>query len=383
VSRPLDRRLVVLLCVAACHRTEARPAYDVAPVGRGDIIVSVTASGVIQPVLTLSVKSKASGEILEQPVQTGDEVKKGQLLARIDPRIPQNNLTQAQASLTVAQAQLDNATAQLKRSQSLYQTQSITKAGLDSAQLSAATARAAVATASADLQTAKDAMEDTHVRSPINGTILELDAVLGTIISSPTNDVGGGTLILKMANLDTVQVSALVDETDVGKVKAGSPVTITVDAFPNRTFDGTVLKIEPQAQVTQNVTMFPVQVNILNPGHVLKPGMNTEVEIHVGERHNVLAIPNAALRTPHDVASAAAVLRVSPAAVQQQVAVATRDSAAEAASGDGSYIVFTSENRQIAPRAIKTGLTDQDRIEILSGLTERDTVVLLTSGGSP
>ncbi len=382
-SRELARRLPLLVGAFACHRTQARSTYEVAAVSRGDIIVAVTASGVIQPILTLSVKSKASGEILDQPVQTGDEVKKGQLLARIDPRIPQNNLTQAQASLTVAQAQLDNATAQLKRSQSLYQTQSITKAGLDSAQLSAATARAAVATASADLQTAKDAMQDTHLSSPITGTILELDAVLGTIISSPTNDVGGGTQILKMANLDTVQVSALVDETDVGKVKAGAPVTITVDAFPNRTFDGTVLKIEPQAQVNQNVTMFPVQVNILNPGHVLKPGMNTEVEIHVGERHNVLAIPNAALRTPHDVASAAAVLHVDPAAVQQQIASAARDSAAGAANGDGSYIVFTSENRRIAPRAIKTGLTDQDHIEVVSGLTEQDTVVLLTSGGSP
>src|SRR5207253_2380253 len=235
-------------------------------------VVSATASGVIQPILTLSVKSKASGEILDMPVQTGDEVKKGQLLAKVDPRIPQNNLTQAQANLAVAKAQLDNATAQLKRSQALYQTQSITQAGYDSAQLAAATAQAAVVTAQANLQTMKDAMEDTHLGAPITGTVLELDAVLGTVISSPTNDVGGGTVILKMANLDTVQVSALVDETDVGTVQSGMPVTITVDAFPNRTFDGSVLKIEPQAQVTQNVTMFPVEVNIPNPGHVLKPG---------------------------------------------------------------------------------------------------------------
>src|SRR5206468_4014224 len=91
-----------------------------------------------------------------------------------------------------------------------------------------------------------------------------------TVISSPTNDVGGGTVILKMANLDTVQVSALVDETDVGKVRLGVPVTITVDAYPNRQFEGHVLKIEPQAQVSQNVTMFPVDVDILNPDHALK-----------------------------------------------------------------------------------------------------------------
>src|SRR5207245_9583400 len=138
-----------------------------------------------------------------------------------------------------------NATAQLKRSQALYQTQSITQAGYDSAQLAAATAQAAVVTAQANLQTMKDAMEDTHLGAPITGTVLELDAVLGTVISSPTNDVGGGTVILKMANLDTVPGSALVDETDVGKVRAGMRVTITVEAYPTPRRDGRVLKIEP------------------------------------------------------------------------------------------------------------------------------------------
>ncbi|HYL22429.1 MAG TPA: efflux RND transporter periplasmic adaptor subunit, partial [Gemmatimonadales bacterium] len=244
---------------------------------RRDIVVAESASGVIQPLLILSVKSKASGEILDQPAETGDEVKKGQLLATIDPRIPQHNLAQAQASLDVAKAQLEYATAQLVRSEALFKSNSITPAGRDSARLAAATAQAAVVTATAILQTAKDAMEDTQVRAPITGTVLELDAVLGTVISSPTNDVGGGTVILKMANLDTVQVSALVGETDVAKVQPKMAVTITVDAYPNRTFDGRVLKIEPQAQVSQNVTMFPVEVNILNPEHLLKPGMNTEV----------------------------------------------------------------------------------------------------------
>src|SRR5207247_453043 len=101
---------------AACRKAEPAPPYQKIPVEHRDIVVSATASGVIQPILTLSVKSKASGEILEEPVQTGDEVKQGQLLARIDPRIPQSNLTQAEANLGVAQAQLETATAQLKRS---------------------------------------------------------------------------------------------------------------------------------------------------------------------------------------------------------------------------------------------------------------------------
>ncbi|PYO43191.1 MAG: hypothetical protein DMD33_07285 [Gemmatimonadetes bacterium] len=456
----------LLLALASCRKAEQALPYQKVAVARRDIVVSATASGVIQPILTLSVKSKASGEILDMPVQTGDEVKKGQLLAKVDPRIPQNNLTQAQANLAVAKAQLDNATAQLKRSQALYQTQSITQAGYDSAQLAAATAQAAVVTAQANLQTMKDAMEDTHLGAPITGTVLELDAVLGTVISSPTNDVGGGTVILKIANLDTVQVSALVDETDVGTVQSGMPVTITVDAFPNRTFDGSVLKIEPQAQVTQNVTMFPVEVNIPNPGHVLKPGMNTEVEIHIGQRQGVLAVPNAALRTPRDVASAAGVLGLDLRTVQQQLASAGAGdptpragadtaltdggklhaaerkpggatfttpggrvitlppgvtpeqvktafakrmtgqeltpaeqavlaqvraqfqaapgggSAAPGGTTGGRYIVFALRTGKITVVPIRTGLTDQDYIEVTAGLSDQDTVVVLSGTAS-
>lgn len=459
------RSLVVLLVgVASCHHAESAPPYDKVPASRRDIVVSATASGVIQPILTLSVKSKASGEIIEMPVQTGDEVKKGQLLAKVDPRIPQNNLTQAQANLTVANAQLDNATAQLKRSQALFQTQSITQAGYDSAQLAAATAQAAVVTAQANLQTTKDAMQDTHLGAPITGTVLELDAVLGTVISSPTNDVGGGTVILKMANLDTVQVSALVDETDVGKVQSGMPVTITVDAFPNRTFDGSVLKIEPQATVTQNVTMFPVEVNIPNAGHVLKPGMNTEVEIHIGQRQGALAVPNSALRTPRDLASAAGVLGLDLKTVQQQIASAGGDATPRAgadtpltdggklhaaepkpagatfttpsgrvitlppgvtpeqvkaafakrmtgqeltpaeqallaqiraqfqaspggstsgasSAATGRYIVFAVRGGKITAVPIRTGLTDQDYIEVTAGLSDKDTVIVLRGTG--
>lgn len=410
--------LVAAVAAAACRKVETAPPYQKVAVARHDIVVSATASGAIQPILTLGVKSKASGEILEEPVQTGDEVKRGQILARVDPRIPQNNLTQAQANLDVAKAQLDNATAQLKRSQALFTTQSITQAGLDSAQLMAATARAAVATAEATLQTARDAMEDTHVQAPITGTVLELDAVLGTVISSPTNDVGGGTVILKMANLDTVQVSALVDETDVGKVQSGMPVSISVDAYPTRTFNGTVLKIEPQAQVSQNVTMFPVEVNILNPEHLLKPGMNTEVEIHIAQRQGVLAVPNAALRTPRDVASAAGVLGLDPQTVMRQIAAAPTPSAtadpespdrdtlrdghklhaaevrrsprpgrgaggpsAPAPTQGSTAIVFAWRGGKIVPVTIGTGVTDQDVMEVTAGLTERDSVLVLTGGG--
>ncbi len=328
-------RVVILVSgAAACQKAQTAPLYEAVPVARRDIVVTASASGVVQPILTFIVKSKAWGEIIEMPVQTGDEVRKGQLLARIDPRIPQQNLAQAQAALDKARAQLETATAQLKRSEALYRSQSISETEYESSNLAHATASAAVVNAEAGLQTAKDAMEDTQVRAPITGSILELDAVLRTVISSPT--LGGGTVILKMANLDTVQDSAMVAETDIGRVQPGLPVTITVDAFPNRSFDGTVLKIGPQAQIMQNVTSFPVFVNIPNPGHLLKPGMNTEVRIHTGRRDGVLAVPYAALRTPRDVASGAAVLGLDPQLVEQQIAAATAAAAPQRRAGDST-----------------------------------------------
>ncbi len=465
---------LALFGIAGCHKTQTPQAYEAVAVQRRNLIVSASASGAIEPVLTVDVKSKASGEIIGMNVQTGDDVKEDQLLASIDPRIPRNNLAQAQANLQVAQAQLSNAKAQLARSDTLFKAQAITQTEYDGAKLDYANANAAVIRAQSDLENARDRMNDTKLRAPLAGTIITKNVELGTVISSPTTDVGGGTVLFRMANLDTVQIRALVDETDIGKVQPGMLSTITVDAYPNRPFEGSVLKIEPQATVQQNVTMFNVLVRIPNPGHLLKPGMNTEVEIHVGRRDNALAIPNAALRTQRDVASAAQVLGLDPNAVEQQLAAArqqqtpanrdsaslgggvVRDSAAKAAAagagagaggrntmttpdgrtielppgvteaqvrsafqkrmsgqeltpaeqnamatmraafqrmgggggGQGfrrnqgepsSYIVFTLKNGRPTPVQIRTGLTDLDYVEVLGGLTEQDTVLVLPS----
>jgi HlyD family secretion protein len=477
------RTALLLFGVAACGKAESAPMYEAVPVERRTLVVSASASGAIEPVLTVDVKSKASGEIIEMHVETGDDVRSGQLLATIDPRIPRNNLAQADANLAVAEAQLGNAKAQLQRADTLYKSQAITETEYENAKLAYANANAAVIRAKTDLENARDRMTDTRIRAPLNGTIIAKNVELGTVISSPTQDVGGGTVLFKMANLDTVQIRTLVDETDIGKVAAGLAASITVDAYPNGPFEGAVLKIEPQATVQQNVTMFPVLVRIANPNHLLKPGMNTEVEIHVGRRENVLAIPNAALRTQRDVGSAAQVLGLDPEQVQQQLAATqapppdtgTRTSAradSTAPSGDGSklhaaepskrdsfttrdgrtmplptgvtqeqvravfqkrssggeltaserailqlvrsqgtpgggrsspsglggmggpgnrgaqrrsaavggsYIVFALRAGKPTPVLIQTGLTDQDHIEVTSGLAERDTVLVLPS----
>lgn len=399
-----------LALAVACDQKESAPLFSEVPVTRTTIVVSASAAGVIEPVRTVEVKSKASGEIIELRVETGTHVRAGQLLAVVDPRQPRNNLAQAEADLEVARAQLEITRTKFDRATTLFKSRTITESEYEDARLSYVSANAQVVRAQIDLEIARDQMDDTRIVASVEGVVIAKNVELGTVISSPTRDVGGGTVLFTMANLDTVQIRTRVDETDIGNVQPGLPATITVDAYPNRRFSGSVLKIEPQATVEQNVTMFPALVRIANPGHALMPGMNAEVEIHIGRRENVLAVPYASLRTARDVASAAGVLGLDPAAVEAELGaarrpavadsarVAPRDSTAAVAAsvrrsgggaarsgrgtrggGGGSFIVFVMRDGRPTPTLIRTGLTDLDYMEVLDGLDEGDTVVVLPS----
>jgi len=414
----LRMTVVASLLLSACKKETPPVAYQALPIERRDIVVSAQASGTVQPDTTVEVKSKASGEILQLNAETGEIVKRGAPLVRIDPRNARNALAQTQADLDVAKAKLANSTSQKRRADELFQSRSITEQEHEQALLDYADARSAVVRSQVDVDNARIQLEDTDVRAPITGTVLEKNVERGQVIASATSNVSGGTTLMKMANLNQVQVRTLVDETDIGKIQPGQRVTVTVDAFPNRPFEGTVLKIEPQAQTEQNVTMFPVLVRIDNKGGFLRPGMNAEVEVHVGRRDDVLAVPNAALRTQRDVGSAAQVLGLTPEAVQKTLA-GQRDSgtagsdrqeqtsagAAGASSGGslpptntnrslarrpaapltrrpadrGRYIVFVTRNGKPTPVWIRTGLTDLDYSEVIEGLSASDSVLVLPS----
>ncbi len=327
----MTRKLIIIAAVAvtviaatrffrSSEEVEEQQMYQLLTVEARDIVVAASAAGSVEPIRTVEVKSKASGEIFELHVETGDVVRAGQLLVRVDPRVPQATLRQAQADLELAEAQLENAEAQMRRAEGLFETQSITEQEFENTRLSVASANAQLVRAQRSLSDAEISAEDTDVRAPSGGVIIQKNVEVGTVISSATREVGGGTILLQMANLDTVQVRSLVDETDIGKIKEGLDVTILVDAYPNRPFEGKVLRIEPQATVAQNVTMFPVLVRIPNSDGLLRPGMNAEVEVHVGAKYGVAAVPNAALRTDGDVPSAAEVLGFDPEEVMRQVA---------------------------------------------------------------
>lgn len=375
----MKRFLIIgaLITLGACTEEIPPPVYQAVPVSLRDIVVSASAAGSIEPVTTVEVKSKASGEIIEVAVETGDHVRPGQRLVLVDPRVPRNALTQAEADLEVAQAQLANAQSQLRRAEELYETQAITEQEWESARLQVANANASRIRAERSLEDARIAAEDTDVRAPIAGVIIQRNVEIGTVISSATREVGGGTVLLQMANLDTVQIRSLVDETDIGKIQPGLDVTITVDAYPNRPFRGQVLKIEPMAETAQNVTMFPVLVHIANTDGLLRPGMNAEVEVHVGETRGALAVPNAALRTQRDVASAGFVLGLDPDVVQEQLAMAR-----EAADGGQASMGGTTASDSAPANVFRTRdgreipLPDGVTAEQVSGLFQK-----MRSGG--
>jgi HlyD family secretion protein len=313
--------LTALLAVGtACSSTDPvdEEVYRLVPLSTRDITVQVEAAGTVEPVMTVEVKSKASGEIFEMHVEIGDEVRAGELLLRVDPRVPEATLRQAVADSILAQAELETSQSQLRRVEQLHESESVTEVEWEDARLAVASGRASLIRAARSLEDARISAEDTEVRAPLTGVVIDKRVEEGSVITSATG-ASAGSILLTMANLDTVQVRSLVDETDIGRVEPGLQVTITVDAYPNRPFRGRVQKIEPQAEVTSNITMFPVLVRIPNEDGLLRPGMNGEVDISIGRRRGVVAVPNNALRTFRDFTSAAVVLGLDPQTARQQL----------------------------------------------------------------
>jgi HlyD family secretion protein len=399
--------LVVALIAGCAQETETR-TWNLATVQNRDIVVAVQAAGIVEPVTTVELKSKASGEILDISADTGEEVQSGQLLVQIDKRSPRNALAQADAELEAAKARRDIAKSQRDRAENLFETGTLNKVDLEQSILEFANSKAEVVRAEVAVENARIALDDTEVRAPIQGTIIQRDVEVGQVISSPTMDVGGGTVLLRMADLRFVQVRALVDETDIGKILPEQPAIVTVAAYPNQPFAGTILKIEPQAAEEETVTLFAVIVTIDNESGLLRPGMNAEVEVNIASRYNVPTIPTIALRTPGDI-EAAALFTGLP---EEQIRDHLRDSGMDVPDvvsgaspyGDGSsdeggdadkaksravagqgyqfggkyWILVMREEGPVA-QYVSTGLTDLDYSEITSGLGADEQIILLPS----
>ncbi|MCH7933810.1 MAG: efflux RND transporter periplasmic adaptor subunit [Gemmatimonadetes bacterium] len=306
--------------MVGCGNSDAddAPSIQSTAVFRGDLMITAEATGTVEPIRKVEVKSKASGEVLRLYVDIGDKVEPGALLAEVDPRDVRNALDQAVADLDVARARLEISQAQLERSEELLQAGVISAQEHEARRLEFANSRASLVRAETNHELAQLRMTDVTIRAPLAGTVLEKNVEEGQVIQSASQNVSGGTTLMVMANLESMQVRTLVDETDMGEIRPGMQANVTVEAYPTRLFVGLVEKIEPQAIVQQNVTMFPVIVQLDNDSGLLRPGMNAEVEIELAQAIGVLLIPNNAVVTPQDAQPAAMVLGLDPEALDMR-----------------------------------------------------------------
>jgi HlyD family secretion protein len=337
--------------------------------------LTIEASGVIEAISFVEIKSKASGEILYLGAEVGDFVEKGSMLGQIDQRTPTNILDQSASDLEASKVRLENAESQYERGEELYSQGNVSEKDFEDIQENLAQAKSSLVRTQVTYENAKIALDDTVVRSPLDGTIISRPVEVGQVISSPTSAVGGGTVLMTMADLSKVRVRALVDEIDVGKVSIGQVVLIKVSAYRDREFFGTVAKIEPLAKIEQNVTTFPVLIDINNDENLLLLGMNTDVVIEVMNKDVSVGAPTMSLRTRKDIYSAALILDIP----EEKVDLFLKNK--EKGENYNKYIVIKDSRKGPELSWVKIGSSDLSYVEILTGLESEDTVFILPSKG--
>ena len=316
--------LLVLVLIAAAGATwwyansGGTVRYTTAAVGRGNVTRAVTATGTVNPVLTIIVGSYVSGVIRDINCDYNTEVKKGQICAKIDPRPYQSVVNQNKANLDVAKAQLEKDTATLTYARQIYDrnvrlaaTNAISKdaldnakSGLDQASAQVGVDKATIEQRQAQLEAAQINLGYTNIVSPVDGTVVSRNVTIGQTVAASFQTP---TLFLIATDLTKMQVDTNVSESDIGGIKDGDKAIFTVDAFPNRTFQGTVSQVRQSPQNVQNVVTYDVVVSVDNQDLSLKPGMTAANRIVTAERENVLRVPSQALRySPAGLAGARA-----------------------------------------------------------------------------
>ena len=365
--------ILVVSCGKPETSNEAATFYKKDNVSEKKLEVSIEASGIIEAIASVEIKSKASGEILYLGAEVGDTVEKGSMLGQIDQRTPKNILDQSESDLEASKVRLDNAKSQFERGAELHSKGSISDKDYEDIQENYAQAKSTVVRTEVSYENAKIALDDTVVRSPVAGTIISRPVEVGQVISSPTMAVGGGTILMTLADLSKVRVRALVDEIDVGKVSIGQVVSIKVAAYRDKEFFGTVSKVEPLAKVEQNVTTFPVLIDIDNDENLLLLGMNTDVVIEILNKDVSVTAPSMSLRTRKDIYSAASILKIPTESVDTFLL--------ERVKGENfnKFIVIKETNKGPELAWVEIGVSDLANVEIISGLSEGDTVFILPS----
>ena len=352
MRRPKARIIGILVLLAlligvggvAWLRSEKSPKYRTAPVERGEIVATVSASGTLNAVTTVQVGSQVSGKIKNLYADFNSRVEKGQLIGRIDPDTFEAKVNQVKADADSAKVAVKDAKIKRDSRAALFQEGGISQEERDSAQASYDSAAARLEAALAALRAAQVDLDRSYIYAPVNGVVIARNVDVGQTVAA---SLQAPTLFLIAEDLNKMQVDTNVDEADISRIQVGQQTTFTVDAFPGEVFKGQVVQIRQAPIVQQNVVTYNVVVAVVNPDLKLKPGLTANVRILVDRRASALKIPNAALRFKPPSPNG------EPLSAQEK----TR----------GPSQIWILDDGRLSGVAVKLGLSDEYFTEVLEG----------------
>lgn len=340
-------------------KKEESVTFDTAKVAPANLMTSVTATGTIEPVTSVTVGTQVSGIVSKLYVDYNSVVKKGQVIAELDKTNLVSQLNASKATLASAQSKLNYESSNYKRYDALYKKGLVSADEYENAQLTYKQAREQVASAKEEVQRAQTNLGYATITSPIDGIVLSKAVEEGQTVAASFSTP---ELFTIAQNLKEMQVVADVDEADIGDVREGERVTFTVDAYPDDTFEGTVKQVRQEATTTNNVVTYEVVISAPNADLKLKPGLTANVTIYTAERKNVTCVPSKALRyTP------------------------TKETIGKRKIVDcnGKNKVWTLEGNNIVAHRVNIGMTDGTNTELLDGLKTGTQVITGISMAAP
>lgn len=333
-------------------KKEEKITFDTAAVAPANIMNSITATGTIEPVTSVTVGTQVSGIVSKLFVDYNSIVKKGQVIAELDKTNLMSQLNTAKTQLATAQSQLNYQTANYKRYKTLFEKGLVAADDFDNAKLSYTQAKEQVASAKEEVQRAQTNLGYATITSPIDGVVLSKSVEEGQTVAASFSTPELFTIAQDLTNM---QVVADVDEADIGDVKEGERVTFTVDAYPDDTFEGEVKQVRQEATTTNNVVTYEVVISAPNADLKLKPGLTANVTIYTAERKGVLSVPSKALRFTPQKETVGKMKIVDVANAKNKV--------------------WTIEGNSIVAHKVNIGMTDGTNTQIVGGIAEGTKVV--------
>lgn len=341
-------------------KKEEKITFDTAAIAPANIMNSITATGTIEPVTSVTVGTQVSGIVSKLFVDYNSVVKKGQVIAELDKTNLMSQLNTAKTQLATAQSQLNYQTANYKRYKTLFEKGLVAADDFDNAKLSYTQAKEQVASAKEEVQRAQTNLGYATITSPIDGVVLSKSVEEGQTVAASFSTPELFTIAQDLTNM---QVVADVDEADIGDVKEGERVSFTVDAYPDDTFEGEVKQVRQEATTTNNVVTYEVVISAPNADLKLKPGLTANVTIYTAERKGVLSVPSKALRFTPQKETVGKMKIVDVANAKNKV--------------------WTIEGNSIVAHKVNIGMTDGTNTQIVGGIAEGTKVVtgLNVTGG--